>query len=265
MRYFTSRVKLKYGKDKAWVILIGVAFLFFIHIFILKNSHHSFKYTLELKEPIISNLTNAEPMPVEKDYSNIQKESPSLQVNAKLLGTIVGEPTVAFIADLDLNYSRTFRVGDKICGARIVKIADGHVIIEKEGLRGALYMQGGMRLVENDVEGDMPYDKIMVSRSYMRSQMDKLNGLLAKMAISPVPDPATKKLKGFRVDNVPQGSIVEQIGLKSGDIVHSVEGEKIESTRDAIQAFSNVKNKSDIDVTLLRNGEPVTLKYRIAE
>ncbi len=67
------------------------------------------------------------------------------------------------------------------------------------------------------------------------------NELLAKIKILPMPSAVSNKLKGFRIDNVPPGSIVESAGIKNGDIIYSIEGQQLTSMREAWSIFDQIK------------------------
>ena len=97
----------------------------------------------------------------------------------------------------------------------------------------------------------------------MISQLPKANELLSKIKILPSPDIDSDKLKGFSIDNIPSGSIIEKAGIKSGDIIHSVEGNVLESVPAAWRIFNSIRSQSQIEVVLLRGNMPVILRYEI--
>jgi len=90
------------------------------------------------------------------------------------------------------------------------------------------------------------------------NQMLQAKESLSKIKLFPIPDPATARLGGFKVDNVPEGSLVEEVGIKNGDVIYSVQGQKLQSMQDAWAMFAKVQTQSHVEVVLLRNNEPLT-------
>jgi len=62
---------------------------------------------------------------------------------------------------------------------------------------------------------------------------------------------------------VPAGSVIEEVGIKNGDVIYSVQGQKLQTIQDAWSMFSKVQNQSRIEVVLVRDNEPLTIKYEI--
>ena len=106
---------------------------------------------------------------------------------------------------------------------------------------------------------------MIVSKSGVIRQMDEAKELLAKVRILPVTDTISDKLRGFCIENVPSGSIIEKAGMKSGDIIYSIQGQRLESAQDVLQITNNMQDQSNIAVDLLRNGETVTLRYEVRD
>ena len=180
---------------------------------------------------------------------------------------------MAFITNLDTGVTKNYKLNEIVMGARIIEIKPGRVMLVKNGLRKELLLRSNKEL---GIENEFPLDEevvvtaaspgqMLVSRPGIIKQIEKANELLAKVRISPVPDEGAGKLRGFRIDNVPSGSIIEQAGIKSRDIVCSVASYKLESTQAALDVFAKIRNKTNVEVNLLRDGKPVTLFYKIKE
>jgi len=97
----------------------------------------------------------------------------------------------------------------------------------------------------------------------MMAQFFNAKQALGKVKIMPQADAGSNKLKGFKVDNVPSGSIIEEAGIKNGDIIYSVQGRQLTSMQDALEMFNKVQNQSRLEVVLMRDNKPVTLNYEI--
>jgi general secretion pathway protein C len=68
---------------------------------------------------------------------------------------------------------------------------------------------------------------------------------------------------GLRVMRVRPDSAHARLGLKSGDTIQSVNGIELSSGDKMLEAITQLRNESNISLTLNRRGQPVTLSYRI--
>ena len=64
---------------------------------------------------------------------------------------------------------------------------------------------------------------------------------------------------GFRVSNLKEGTMVYEIGVRSGDIIRSVNGIPIRTPEDAFNVYQELQNQSAVDVELERAGESNTI------
>ena len=194
------------------------------------------------------------------------EERKTLSANLDLLGTVMGRKATAFIFDPRAGSGGLYRANDLIEGFRIAGILPGKVILEKDGERSELFLVSRPVRAAEDKESIVSRDEsgtMIISKFQMVGAMFKANDLLSKIKIMPLADAAPNKLKGFRVDNVPPGSIIEDAGIKTGDVIYSVQGQRLQSMQDALAMFNRIQNQSRIEVVLMRNDQPVTLKYEI--
>lgn len=70
------------------------------------------------------------------------------------------------------------------------------------------------------------------------------------------------KRNGFRL-GLPRCSVLRQGGLRSGDVVHEVNGRRVNDIPQAVAAYFALRNDSVIRVKLTRKGQPLTLKFRL--
>jgi len=68
---------------------------------------------------------------------------------------------------------------------------------------------------------------------------------------------------GLRVMRVRPDSAHARLGLKSGDTIQSVNGIELSSGDKMLEAITQLRNQSNISLTLNRRGQPVTLSYRV--
>jgi general secretion pathway protein C len=72
-----------------------------------------------------------------------------------------------------------------------------------------------------------------------------------------------RRLRGFRVVFVKQGSAFDQLGLKTGDIITAINGEEITSYSQVQKYYKNISKIRNLNLRILRNGEEKEIDYEI--
>ncbi|MBI2944829.1 MAG: PDZ domain-containing protein, partial [Candidatus Wallbacteria bacterium] len=112
---------------------------------------------------------------------------------------------------------------------------------------------------------EVPVPDSIETRKVPRGEVDKhlqdLAGLLGTMRIQPYYDGGQPS--GFLVTNIRPGSFIDQVGMTNGDILRFVNGQKIDNVQSAFQLYNIFKNSTNVEVTVIRDQRPVTLKYVI--
>lgn len=68
---------------------------------------------------------------------------------------------------------------------------------------------------------------------------------------------------GYRLSAIRRGTLLDRLGLKNGDVVHRVSGHRLDSMTAAMQAFNELKDATELQVELTRNGDPLTLSVPV--
>jgi len=108
----------------------------------------------------------------------------------------------------------------------------------------------------------MNADEIIISKNNLLSQSAEIYKSLLSIKVEPHYE--AQKVVGMQVNGIPENSVITTTGIKNQDIVKSVNNQRIDSYQKALQVFSKVKNQPEIKVSLLRDGQPLNLFYRIA-
>ena len=128
-----------FSKDNLTVrhkIVFMVAVLFFFALFIAINSLQSFKYSLGYPADSLKDNTAHDIFSSSKTIATASLDNQQVfEPNVSLLGTIVGAPSRAFIAPFNSGRAHLYKVGDSICGAKIISITSGKIMLEKYGIR----------------------------------------------------------------------------------------------------------------------------------
>lgn len=187
--------------------------------------------------------------------------------------------------------------------ARVVKIAPGHIVLkedarytfvrlwQKSGGAGAAGAPPGLGMpapgmmkpppmpgmppeqpapvVEAPKAGDDiasgvtktgAYD-YAIDRAMLDNQLKDLPRLQQDGRV--VPHYKDNQYQGFKLVGVRPGSLYRAIGIRSGDVITAVNGNKIDSPNKALELFEQLKNSSNISVEIERRGQPKTLSYNI--
>lgn len=104
-------------------------------------------------------------------------------------------------------------------------------------------------------------NKFVVKRAEIDAQMANFNTLITQARA--VPEMQGGQMVGFRLMQIQPGSFYEKIGLKLGDIITSVNGEKITDAAKALTILQELKHMNSLDLGTMRNGKEVNLNYDI--
>ena len=72
-----------------------------------------------------------------------------------------------------------------------------------------------------------------------------------------------KKLKGFKVTRVVQGSKMAELGLQKNDVIIRANNVELNSLKSVTDLYSNIKNIKAIEIVVLRNNQEKELVYEI--
>jgi len=104
------------------------------------------------------------------------------------------------------------------------------------------------------------YD-FQVDRKMLDEELKDLAKLQSEARV--VPNYQNQKYDGFKLVGVRPGSLYRALGIRSGDIIKSVNGTTIDSPTKALELFEQLKSSSDIKVDVERRGQPKTLSFNI--
>ncbi len=105
-----------------------------------------------------------------------------------------------------------------------------------------------------------PYD-YQIDRGMLDEQLQDLSKLGSQARV--VPNYRNGKYEGFKLVGVRPGSLYRSIGVRSGDVIKSVNGKPIDSPNKALELFEQLKKSSNIQLEIERRGQPKQLNYAI--
>lgn len=178
-----------------------------------------------------------------------------------LKGTIAGADEIARAIIDDKGKQQLYRIGDEIMGARILAIFRNKVIMEVNGQEQQLIPEepGAKRGAPMaGLPGASPVGMPGGTTSGdMANVMQNMEQFLGRARV--VPYFKGGQPYGFRVSNVEGESPLFGMGVRSGDVIRSVNGIPVRSPEDAFQAYQQLANQSSVQVELERGGSSLSV------
>jgi type II secretion system protein C len=95
---------------------------------------------------------------------------------------------------------------------------------------------------------------------YMENLPDLLRSALASPRYREGPN-GEKSIEGFEIAQVKESSVVEQLGLRNGDVILELNGEQLTSLATVIKLLGQTQNMPQAKMTVLRNGQKLTFVF----
>ena len=71
------------------------------------------------------------------------------------------------------------------------------------------------------------------------------------------------QIDGYRLSGIRRNSLGEKLGIRNGDIVHSVNGQPLTSVQGAMAAYQTLQNEANFSFQVTRRGQKMTLEYDV--
>ncbi len=154
-------------------------------------------------------------------------------------------------------------------GARIKKIEEQGITLEKEGVEKRLSISGEL--------GDLADIAVLKAKGYKRiAEREWLitpNSLIKDTAylfqlvseISIRPQFNSMSIKGLKLKDIKSDGVIKELGLKAGDMINSVNGSSlnINSVAGAYDIYRQISNEPSIKLGLSREQHELNLTYHI--
>lgn len=207
--------------------------------------------------------------------------APATTLSLILRGTLAeNDPKagMAVISDAGKD-ERAFRVGEEVTpGARLAGVYADHVVLSHEGVEESLVLTRDHNLAPADIVKPTPVTvssrdaasaisggaaPASATASAVKAPSDwqqtvarlrqNPDELAKRVQIVPVLD--NGKLSGVRLSAGTDAALINQIGLRPGDIVTSVNGLPIDSIARGQEIMSSLRTAASVRVTVLRDGK----------
>ena len=215
------------------------------------------------------------------DLAQLATNAPATTLKLVLRGTLALPEAVkgmAIIAD-ERGVENNYRVGDVVAGnAKLAEVYPDHVVLSHDGIAESLMLpkpeehtiplpeKNLARLAAGGTASSVPpnFSSRAPGAANAPSAKAAVPGVLGaddlarQVHIEPVFDGG--KLSGARLSGSgPVAALMTQAGLKSTDVVTSVNGMPLTNLSNPQQLMDNLRNATSVQVTVQRDGRPATL------
>jgi general secretion pathway protein C len=229
----------------------------------------------------------------------VEAPPPPTKLNLKLWGVSIHSKgrSHCVIEDLSTRKQEVYRIGDTVPGPAVVKAIEWErVVLDRGGFEEVLELaqpsgasgvagmgaarpvltaslppaatdaavtgaSGNSPAVTNPRIQQVSENEYHIDRAEVEQQLDNMNQLFTQ--IRAVPHFDGGKSTGFRLFAIRQGSVFDQLGLRNGDIIQSINGQELTDPAKALAVFQQLRDASEIKVAGVRNKQPFETVYRI--
>ncbi|MCB9685858.1 MAG: hypothetical protein H6735_12525 [Alphaproteobacteria bacterium] len=200
------------------------------------------------------------------------------ELHVKLVLVFVAVPSSlssALILDEDSkDYPKAYSIGDKLYDRTVKSIEKEQVALEKPN--GEIeYLTLGTAVVARHDEGPAAAtdegdgsvsqtgeNRFTVSKDTFEKNINDLESI-SKMGRALLHRGPDGEYDGYRLSAIRRGTLADQLGIKNGDIIHSVNGESLNSMQAAMNAYNTMKTQSSFCFEISRRGTPTELCYDV--
>lgn len=218
--------------------------------------------------------------PVKRQTSPLKRSNDSH--NIRLVGTISGGKGWAALLDTKLNIEGFYSPGEIVNeNVKLVAVTRSTATIEFNGDEEILRINWRDTEVPKTVKAGRASreglpgvisppvisasggesQSIELSSEDLKKNFKNLSHLLSQMRVQAYFEKG--KPAGFLISKVRDDSFVAKLGAKKGDIIRSVNGDKVDSVQKAFKLYNSFKNNKSLDMMITREGKPLTLNFSV--
>lgn len=209
---------------------------------------------------------------VQHRQSVAEVDLPDTTLKLLLTGVVfnTGQSGSTALVGQSINSQKPYKVGDKLPGnGTLEEIHTDFVVLSRAGKKEKLKLvkkaldKQSVRITTRqesafDFRNDVTKGRLLAQ--YKQQLMRDPTSLLGALRVNPVNDKG--KLIGYRLNNGKSRSFLKQFGLKNGDVVTSINGGELNPFK-AMELLQNLENLNDVDLGVIRNGQPLNFQFSI--
>ncbi len=215
----------------------------------------------KIKQPVINFKYNYSLSNIFQDQKTKQPKNIDLKkLNFILIAVYVDAKNSVAVVEKN-NKTDVLSIGDIFDGYKFVEATSYQAIFEKNGKKYKIELKNSKlsKLQQDRIQSkqtntdtktkDIEYNDI----DYYQKNQDKIWQEISIYKID----------GNYQIQRIKKGSKMEKLGLKSGDIIKSVNGKEVKKDSDAIKLYQEVNKQEFVTLTILRDGEMFDIEYNI--
>ncbi len=196
--------------------------------------------------------------------------------SVKLMATVVADIPEYSSALISVSsgkdtHAQGFAIGDEVAGEGRITSIDQKKVCTDGG--GCLCMGNDGPVAKADAPaGDAPDGstgitklsdtKYQVDQSVVTNAMGNLTVLASQVHASPHKGP-DGEVDGYRLSAIRKGSLLDNLGIKNGDVIKAANGKALNSTEGAMSAFQSLSSEKNFSFDITRRSQDTTIDYEI--
>ena len=191
-------------------------------------------------------------------------ERPLAEMGIFLKGTITGPSEIARAIIEESNAQKLYRIGDTLKGATLIAIFRNKVIMDVNGQQKMLVVEEAKsgpglasRTARTSRNPRFPVGNSVAGAGGVPDAMKNMDQLLGSARV--VPYYRGGQPYGFRVSDVAEGAKVYELGVRTGDIIKSINGVPIRTPQDALNAYQELQSNTNVQMEIERQGTTTTV------
>jgi type II secretion system protein C len=213
--------------------------------------------------------------------SSPAQESPLPQLS--LAGVIVSEnasSSLAVLKNENTGSTVILRVGENILGLTLVEVFENRVILRKGNQTFQIFLGRGSLVKAQEMPPQNPAEVILPPREDDSKREESEMSVTKKEFIRaevlrrletewPVivnetrflPNLVEGRVSGFKITNLPEKTILSDMGIQKNDIIKEVNGIELNDMQAVFSLYNQFKDESRFEVSLERNGKLIRFLY----
>jgi general secretion pathway protein C len=209
--------------------------------------------------------------PLQVDNGTGSTWSGEEELGIALLGTVAGSPEIsrAIIKDLKTNVLNVYKTGDTVVTAYVESIEKDGIVLLHEGQRRKI----NLRTKESEKQDTVIPEVTMAKNATQPVEAQpaaKSNPTFAdklRYAATMIPkanmEPYTidGQVEGLRITGLEDIKGAEDLGLKNGDVIRSVNGQRLDSKQKAYQISRKVRSQEAMNIEFMRDNKTKAFSF----
>jgi general secretion pathway protein C len=210
---------------------------------------------------------NNNKQPRKNNFLQIENIEPT-DLDIRLWGTVTGSKSTSYaIIESKTPGSRyrkqqLLQIGDNVLTASIEEIFRNKIILKIEGVQQVLTLEKYQGRQSRRSKTRRPstrkprkYNRT-IKQKEIENAFENITSIMKQAKISP-------HAKGMRISSIRRNSLFQKLGLRNGDVIVGVNGQKVGSVDDALSLYRGLQSGSRVSIDLERRRRPVTITYTV--